>query len=350
MTRKIIHIDMDCFYAAIEMRDNPSLKNKPVAVGAKASERGVICSANYEARKFGVRSAMPTSKALQHCPGLILVPVNMYKYKEASSAIFGIFQKYTDLIEPLSLDEAYLDVTDCKQHSGSATLIAEAIRTEIEKVHQVTASAGIASNKFLAKVGSGWNKPNGQTVIKPNQVAEFVAKLAVEQIWGVGKKTAEKMEKLGLKTCLDLQKLPLESLVQHFGKFGYSLYGLCRGIDERKVEPDRQAKSRSIENTYLQDLPDLASCLKELPKLFEQLKHRLQRYENYPIAKQFVKLKFHNFNQTTVECKSFKPSLDRYELLCQEAYQRYQIPVRLIGIGVQFAEEAPQTTQLELFE
>jgi DNA polymerase-4 len=166
----------------------------------------------------------------------------------------------------------------------------------------------------------------------------------------VGKKTAEKMQGMGLKTCLDLQKLPLESLAQHFGKFGYALYGLCRGIDERQVEPDRQAKSRSIENTYLQDLPDLASCLTELPELFEKLKYRLERYANYPIAKQFVKLKFHNFSQTTVECKSLKPSLDRYELLCQEAYQRYQIPVRLIGMGVQFAEESPPNAQLELFE
>ncbi|MDF2690200.1 MAG: dinB 1 [Gammaproteobacteria bacterium] len=350
MTRKIIHIDMDCFYAAIEMRDNPILKNKPVAVGARASERGVICSANYQARKFGVRSAMPTSKAIKQCPELVLVPVNMQKYKQVSLGIFEIFRRYTDLVEPLSLDEAYLDVTHCKAHSGSATLIAEAIRAEIEQLHQVTASAGIAPNKFLAKVGSGWNKPNGQTVIRPNQIPEFVAKLPVEQIWGVGKKTAERLQAMKIHSCLDLQSLSVELLVEHFGKFGYALFELCRGIDHREVEPDRQAKSRSIENTYLQDLADLPSCIKQLPELFKQLKFRLQKYENYPISKQFVKLKFHNFSQTTIECRAMNLSLERYEWLCKEAYQRYRIPVRLIGLGVQFAKEVPQHIQLELFE
>ncbi|MDF2530015.1 MAG: dinP, partial [Gammaproteobacteria bacterium] len=257
----------------------------------------------------------------------------------------------TDLVEPLSLDEAYLDVTNCKQHSGSATLIAQAICQEIELAHKVTASAGVASNKFLAKVGSGWNKPNGQTVITPDKVSEFVAKLAVEQIWGVGKKTAEKLQNMGIKNCADLQKLPLEILIQHFGKFGHSLYGLCRGIDERAVEPDRLAKSRSVENTYLQDLPDLNSCIEQLPELFKTLQFRLKHYSEYSIAKQFVKLKFHNFSQTTVECKASSLSLPRYELLCREAYQRYQVPVRLIGLGVQFGESAGQRLeQLELFE
>ncbi|MDO8954443.1 MAG: DNA polymerase IV [Gammaproteobacteria bacterium] len=350
MTRKIIHIDMDCFYAAIEVRDNPVLLGKPVAVGGKPNQRGVICSANYEARKFGVKSAMATSTALKNCPDLVLVPVNMHKYKLVSQGIQAIFRCYTDLVEPLSLDEAYLDVTDCKEYSGSATLIAEAIRQEIFDTHFITASAGVASNKFLAKVGSGWKKPNSQTVIIPSKIAEFVAPLAVEQIWGVGKKTAEKLQAIGMKTCADLQTLTLEQLIQQFGKFGTSLYEFCRGIDEREVEPNRVAKSRSIENTYLKDLPDLEACMLELPELYAQLQFRL-KHHNYPIAKQFVKLKFHNFTHTTVECQSLQLSLQRYELLCKEAYQRYQVPVRLIGLGVQFADENNLASQqMLLFE
>jgi len=350
MTRKIIHIDMDCFYAAIEVRDNPALCAKPVAVGAKPNERGVICSANYEARKFGVRSAMASSLALKLCPELILIPVNMAKYKLVSQGIQSIFHRYTDLVEPLSLDEAYLDVTDCKQHSGSATLIAEAIRQEIFDTHKVTASAGVASNKFLAKVGSGWNKPNGQTVITPNKIPEFVFNLPIEEIWGVGKKTAEKLLAMNIKTCGELQAISLETLIKQFGKFGTALYELCRGIDTRLVEPDRQAKSRSVENTYLQDLPDLSSCLQQLPELFTQLELRLKHF-NYPIDKQFIKLKFHNFSQTTMECKTSQLSLAYYELLCQQAYQRYQIPVRLIGLGVHFAEKIDfSATQMNLFD
>ena len=204
-TRKIIHCDCDCFYAAVEMRDDPSLQNYPIAVGGKSDRRGVVATCNYKAREYGVRSAMPTGQALKLCPDLVVVPGTMAKYREASMKIRQIFYRYTDKVEPLSLDEAFLDVTDCTQCSGSATLIAEEIRRAIAEEVGVTASAGVASNKFLAKVASDLNKPDGQYVITPQNIAAFVQQLEVKRINGVGKVTNEKLSRLGVKTCGDLQ-------------------------------------------------------------------------------------------------------------------------------------------------
>ena len=340
--RKIIHIDMDCFYAAVEIRDDANLRGKPVAVGAKPSARGVICSANYEARGFGVRSAMSSAQALKHCKELILLPVNMAKYKAVSEGIHAIFSRYTDKIEPLSLDEAYLDVTQSTLYRGSATAIAEAIRADIEKEQKVTASAGVSINKFLAKVASGWNKPNGLCVIAPHQVSEFVGQLPVEAIWGVGAKTAAKLHVLGIKTCLDIQKLAMPALIKHFGSFGADLYYLSRGVDELLVEPDRESKSVSAEITFNQDLPDLEACIAMVPEVLARLNHRLARNKGRVIKKQFVKIKFHDFSATTLEQKSNGVDAALYVEQLKKAYGRRNKPVRLIGFGVDFAEPSPQ--------
>lgn len=234
-SRKIIHIDMDCFYAAVEMRENPSLKDKPIAVGGSPQQRGVLATCNYPARKFGLHSAMATAQALKLCPNLILLPVNMPLYKQVSSQIHQIFQRYTDIIEPLSLDEAYLDVTDCEKCSGSATWIAQEIRQAILTETQLTASAGVAPLKFLAKIASDQNKPNGQFVIKPEEVAEFVAKLPLNKIPGVGKVTTQHLHAMGLQTCHDVQKLDVTLLLRQFGKMGRRIWQFSHGIDEREV-------------------------------------------------------------------------------------------------------------------
>ncbi len=259
-SRKIIHIDMDCFYAAVEVKYQPRLKGKPVAVGGSPDGRGgVLTTANYEARQFGVKSAMTSNQALRLCPELILVPPDFSKYKAESAKVRMILERYTDLIEPLSLDEAYLDVTGPRLNDGSfqtvsATRIAQQIRNEIKTELQLTASAGVAPNKFLAKIASDLNKPDGIAVIRPEEVERFVETLPVEKIWGVGKVTAEKLKRKGLSTCGDLQKLSLKRLVDEFGSWGAQLYDYSRGIDHRVVKAERERKSLTVEETYNHDL------------------------------------------------------------------------------------------------
>ena len=347
MQRKIIHIDMDCFYAAIEMRDDPRLRDQPVAVGGNENRRGVLCTCNYRAREFGVHSAMPTAKALQLCPNLVVVPTQMEKYKQASQSIREIFAEYTDRIEPLSLDEAYLDVSETKAHQGSATLIAQAIRQQIWQSQQLTASAGIAPNKFLAKVASDWQKPNGQFVVPPDKVEAFVKELPVKKIFGVGKVTQQRMHDLGIHTCADLQQRSLVELSQQFGRFGARLHELARGIDKRNVEPHRRRKSVSVEITFQHDLPNLAACLAQIDDLYQDLQRRLQKHSEHKIHKQFVKIKFFDFQQTTVEHTVDQLNIDTFIALIKTGYARAQKPVRLLGLGVGFAE--PETvTQLSL--
>ncbi len=352
--KKIIHIDQDCFYAAVEIRDNPTLKGLPVAVGGSASGRGVLTTASYEARKFGVRSAMSTSQALRLCPQLVLVPVNFEKYKVASQAIRNVFLKFTDKVQPLSLDEAYLDVSSCTEFNGSATLIAKEIRAQIFKETQLTASAGIAPNKFLAKIASDWNKPNGQFTIRPDMVAEFVKKLTVEKIPGVGKVTAKKMHSLDIKTCLDLQNWSLEDLNFKFGVWGLSLYDLCRGRDDREVKNNGKRKSLSVESTYASDLSSLEDCLDKLPKLYEEFENRLDRAKiSDQIQALVVKVKFDDFTQTTFERSDEKtPSLDIYTKMIEQAFVRVGKPVRLLGLGVKLNSKKiiPKTPQLSLFD
>ena len=333
--RKIIHCDCDCFYASIEMRDNPALRGKPIAVGGSPERRGVVATCNYEAREFGIHSAMASATARRLCPDLIIIRTDMDKYRLASSQIHEIFQRYTDLIEPLSLDEAFLDVSDCDEFRGSATRIAEAIRNEVREVVGITISAGIAPNKFLAKIASDWNKPDGQFAVLPNDVDDFVAKLAVKKLHGVGKVTAAKMLRLNLRTCKDLENFGADALTEHFGSFGERLFELSRGIDNRPVSTDRIRKSVSVENTFDTDLPDLDSSLEAMLGLLPKLELRLKRLDNhYSIKKQFVKLKFHDFVTTTVEMLSEDTNPENYRILCEQGFARGERAVRLIGVGV----------------
>ena len=252
--RAIIHLDMDCFYAAIEVRDRPSLRGKPVGVGGARDRRGVLTTCNYEARKFGVRSAMPTFMALQRCPNLIVLPTRFDVYRREAAVIRGILHQFTSIIEPLSLDEAYLDVT---AHPSAPGALATLIREEIFRTTKLTSSAGIAPNKLLAKIASETNKPDGQFELKPDDVPEFMRELPVRKIWGIGEKSERKLEELGVKTCGELQRFTRPELVDLFGKFGLELYDLCRGIDDRPLEPDRPRKSLSTEETFAADLSTL---------------------------------------------------------------------------------------------
>ena len=344
--RKIIHLDMDCFYAAVEMRERPELAGKPVAVGG-GGHRSVVTTCNYEARKFGVRSAMPGFMARERCPHLVFLPLRFELYRAASQQIRGIFHDYTPLVEPLSLDEAYLDVSASDRYAWD---IAKEIRARILAETGLTASAGIASNKMLAKIASDWRKPNGQFAILPEQVQKFMMELPVRKIWGIGPKSAERFAASGINTCGDLQKLSLHEMVARFGKWGEELYHLCRGKDEREVRPHRISKSLSNENTFHDNLLTLGECERAIANLSEELLDELRRKApERKVRKAFVKVKFADFTRTTKECLCSEPSLAVYQNLLAEAHQRKNLPVRLLGTGVRF-EEAAEVLQPELFE
>ncbi|MDN0081215.1 DNA polymerase IV [Crenobacter sp. SG2305] len=348
--RKIIHIDCDCFYAAIEMRDDPSLAGIPLAVGGRPDARGVIATCNYIARRYGVHSAMASATAIKRCPTLKIIPPDMARYRAASQQIMEIYRDYTELIEPLSLDEAYLDVTASPHHKGSATRIAEEIRARIRAEVGITASAGVAPNKFLAKVASDWNKPDGLCVIRPQDVAAFVATLPVAKIHGVGRVTAERLAALGINSCADLAAWPLDKLAEQFGRFGERLYQMARGIDHRPVETERPRKSLSVEETFVHDLPDLAACHAELPALLTQLAERWQRAGSPPFKQLTVKIKFADFTQTTAEHLGHRLDAEGYATLLDVAWARGARPVRLLGVGVRMSEDGQvQPEQLTLF-
>ena len=351
--RKIIHCDCDCFYAAVEIRDDPSLGGLPVAVGGAADRRGVITTCNYVAREYGVHSAMPSAQARRLCPGLIILPPDFDKYRAASRRIREIFYDYTERVEPLSLDEAFLDVSESQACHGSATLIARDIRRRVREEVGITVSAGVAPNKFLAKVASDWNKPDGECVILPEQVAEFVAALPVRRIFGVGRATAERLNRMGVVSCGELQRFTVFELTERFGRFGLRLYELCRGIDERAVKSSHRRKSLSVERTYAEDLQDQEACSRQLSELMLTLKSRLRRVgPDYLVTKLFVKVKFDDFQQTTVEGPGRVPDAERYSGLLLEALERRRQPVRLLGVGVRFVDlrEEANPAQLELFE
>jgi DNA polymerase-4 len=346
--KKIIHIDMDCYYAAVEMRDFPEYRDIPIAVGWDGP-RSVLCTCNYQARQFGVRSAMPAIKAKQLCPELTIVNCRMDVYSETSKHIREIFSRYTDLIEPLSLDEAYLDVTDATMCQGSATRIAEKIRADIFNELNLTASAGVAPNKFLAKIASDENKPNGQCVITPDKVANFVEQLSLKKIPGIGPKTFEKLNRHGFSTCADVRQSDIRTLQNIVGKFANSLYLKSHGVDNRALEVSRQRKSLAIETTLMQDITTQDECERVIESLYQKLLSRLAPHSNREIIKQGVKLKFSDFNQTTVETQSSECQQALFSSLLSKAYNRSnKRSIRLVGLTLGFAETPSESNQLQL--
>jgi DNA polymerase IV len=345
---------MDAFFASVEQLDNPELRGKPVAVGG-SGERSVVAAASYEARKFGVRSAMPSVIAKRLCPGLIFVKHNFPRYLEVSSKIMEVFREYTDLIEPLSIDEAFLDVTNDKKNIGSATVIAKNIRQEIKSRTGLTASAGISVNKFLAKIASDINKPDGLFVIQPEDAEKFIEELPVEKFYGIGKVTSQKMHKLGIHTGADLKKWDLVSLVRNFGKPAVFFYDIVRGIDERPVEPDQERKSVGTELTYEKDLITRFEIVAELYKLEKELMERLEHSEasGRTIT---MKVKFSDFRQIT-RSKTLQNYIRDFETLHKEVSEiRKSLDlegtrIRLLGLSISNLEtEDCEDRQLYLFE
>lgn len=352
--RKIIHVDMDAFYASVEQRDDPQLRGKPVIVAWKGN-RSVVCAASYEARAFGVRSAMPTVRAERLCPGAVFIAPDFTRYRAVSKSVRGIFKRHTDLIEPLSLDEAYLDVTENKTGLPTATLVARTIREQIRKELNLTASAGVAPNKFLAKLASDWKKPDGLFVIQPEEVDAFLLPLPVGRLPGVGKVTEEKLTRLGIKTVGDLRNLERARLEDEFGRYGVRLYELARGIDENPVVADRPTKSISVEDTFPEDV-----LLAETEPMIRRLAERLwsaSRKESRVPRTVVLKIKTREFKILT---RSYTPDhvLSSSDELTEIAlklrdkvdlgpHQRY----RLVGVGLSNFREAEDTgAQPALFE
>lgn len=350
MVRKIIHIDMDAFFASIEQRDNPELQGKPVAVG-HGSDRGVVAAASYEARKFGVHSAMPAVIAKRKCPNLIFVPPRFDVYKDVSSILMNIFNEYTSLVEPLSIDEAFLDVTTNKKGLSSATLIAREIKNRIVETTGLTASAGISINKFLAKIASDYRKPDGLFVIKPNEVLPFIEALPVEKFFGVGPRTSQKMHELGIFCGKDLQQTDLQLLIRQFGKVGNFFHQVAHGIDQRPVIPHRVRKSVGIENTYLHDLDEQEQMLIALLELEEGLWRRIVNHGRFGKTIT-LKVKYSDFEQITRSQSFLHPITDRTCIhgvvteLLQTANPTKK--VRLLGITISNFEEEETTGPVQL--
>ncbi len=351
--RKIVHIDMDAFYASIEQRDDPSLRGKPVVVAWRGA-RSVVCAASYEARKFGVRSAMPAVRAERLCPEAIFVAPDFTRYRTASKQAREIFLRHTDLVEPLSLDEAYLDVTETKTAFASATAVAKAIRAEIFETTQLTASAGIAPNKFLAKIASDWRKPDGLFVIKPEQVEAFLAPLAVARIPGVGKVMDAKLDALGIHTCADLRVFDLHELERRFGRFGRRLRELAYGIDERAVNPDQPVQSISAEDTFERDLPldEIEPMIRSLAAKTWAATRKTERIGRTVV----LKLKTADFHIHTRSHTPPAPPRSEAEFiaiavsLCDRVDLPPRTRYRLVGVGLGNFRDIDETlSQSELF-
>lgn len=327
---------MDCFYAAIEVRDHPQLRGKPVAVGGTSERRGVLTTCSYEARKFGCRSAMPTFKAMRLCPELILMPVRFDVYRQESAKIREVFRRFATLVEPLSLDEAFLDVSHLRS-SGAA--IAAEIRAMIFEETQLTASAGIASNKLIAKIASDWRKPNGQYEVAEEVVESFMRQLPVKKLWGVGQVMEKRLHALGIETCGDVVDQSVHHLVGALGRFGMDLHEMAQGIDHRHVNPSRERKSLSNERTFSENVTSVSDGKQKLEPIVDELESDLLHAKNRErtICKSVVKLKFADFTQTTIERAATGVDRSLYVSLLEEAWERGQgKAVRLIGAGVRF--------------
>ena len=335
--RKIIHVDMDAFYASVEQRDNPALRGKPVAVGG-SRERGVVAAASYEARTYGVRSAMPSMRAYRLCPNIIFVPPRFDHYHQISQHIRDMLFQYTDLVEPLSLDEAYLDVTTNKKNNPSATHLAQAIRAQIWEETQLTASAGVSMNKFLAKIASNLNKPNGLSLISPQEAEAFLEQLPIERFHGIGAQTAQKMKHLGIHNGADLKAWSELALSKQFGKVGRHFFRIVRAIDDRKVEPDRERKSVGIETTFRHDLSHETEMLAALRSLTEKVCERLSHLQTAALTVT-LKIKYLDFVQVTRSKTSPSYQREMVEIFPVVEYLlRYPTwpsrPVRLLGVSL----------------
>ncbi len=347
--RKIIHIDMDAFYASVEVRDHPKLTGLPVVVGGAPASRGVVAAASYEARKYGIRSAMPSARAARLCPQAVFLPPNFENYRAVSAQIHEIFQRYTGLVEGLSLDEAYLDVTQNRLGVPSATRLAQAIKREIVAETRLTASAGVAPNKFLAKVASEERKPNGLFVIRPQDVASFLLTLPVAKVPGVGQVTLERLKALNIATCGDLQGMPLAELVHRFGRRGEYFHQICRGNDDRPVEPSRERKSVSVEDTFAEDHDHLPWLLVKMRDLAERLARRMEQAEarGHTVT---LKLRLADFRSFT-RSRTLPHAVDDAETLFavgRELYQQSGLAgqkLRLLGLGVSQLDGDPEPAE-----
>lgn len=353
-SRKIIHADMDAFYASVEIRENPSLKGKPVVVGGSPDSRGVVCAASYEARKFGVRSAIPCSVAKRLCPSAVFLYPNFPLYKSVSDQIRGIFLEYTDLVEPLSLDEAYLDVTENKISETSATRIAEAIKKNVREQVGLTVSCGVSYNKFLAKIASDWKKPDGLFVIRPQEASGFLENLPIGKFYGVGKVTEAKMKSLGVHTGRDLLGLSKLEMVGHFGKAGSFYYEIVRGIDRRRVNPHHERKSVAIEDTFSRDTAIQAELLDRIRELADGLAGRIQK--NSAQGRSLtVKIKYSDFllKTKTITLPHWIVAGEEIQKLGSELFLQAwdgKTPVRLLGLSLSnLNREEGEDSQLRLF-
>ncbi|MBT34037.1 MAG: DNA polymerase IV [Thalassobius sp.] len=354
MHRKIIHIDMDAFFASVEQRDFPEYRGKPLAVGG-SKERGVVAAASYEAREYGVRSAMPSSVAYRKCPHIIFVKSRFDVYKEVSKQIREIFFEYTDLVEPLSLDEAYLDVSENKKGIPSATLIAKEIKAAIKEKTGLTASAGISFNKFLAKVASDMDKPNGLYLVHPDKAEEFIEKLPIEKFHGIGKVTAEKMKNMGIHNGLDLKQREEFELIKSFGKAGRYFYKIARAIDERPVKPHRIRKSLGAERTYFQDISDEKEMLEAVHQVCEKVFERMQggKVKGKTLTLKIKTFDFQINTRSTTQNNYFE-SLEELKMVASKLLYQPEFPdkpVRLLGVALsnlQNPEEVKHGVQLKI--
>ncbi|MEH2187961.1 MAG: DNA polymerase IV [Nostoc sp.] len=355
-TRKIVHVDMDAFYASVEQRDNPSYRGKPLVVGGSPNQRGVVAAASYEARKFGIHSAMPSVTAIAKCPGLIFVRPRFNVYREISTSIHAIFKRYSDLVEGVALDEAYLDVTENKQNITYASTIARHIKTAILQETQLTATAGVSINKFLAKMASGQNKPNGLTVILPEEAIAFVEQLPIEKFHGIGEVTAAKMHSLGIHTGADLKQRSLTELTHHFGKAGHYYYKIARAEDDRPVEANRVRKSIGAETSFAQDLSDVGQMLQELDQIAQIVEQRLEQHETRGRTLT-LKVKFSDYQQLTRSKTMLAPisELSTIFEIAKALFESIDLEnrsIRLLGISLSNLDNAKQlqAIQLPLFQ
>jgi len=331
---------MDYFFVQVEERDNPKLKGLPVAIGSRKYKRGVLSTSNYIARKYGVRSAIPTAMALKLCPDLVLISGHMEKYKKVSEEVFEIFKSFSKNIQVVSIDEAYIDVTDCSKFNNNAIAIAEEIRRRIFGKTGLTASAGVSYNKLLAKIASDLNKPNGLSVIRPSNVEKMISHFSVSKIWGVGKVTQERMKQKGIFTFGDLQQYKKIELIHLFGDFGVTLFEYCRGIDHREVKQSGERKSLSIEHTYMEDIKSKSEVIDKIKYCLEELNFKIKKYNQRKVKNIHLKIKYNDFTQTTVEqaFQGVEFKLEQFiELLNRRVpSEEFPRPIRLLGIGVKF--------------